>query len=192
MTKTKLEEYRTLAEKHANKGSGRIVLELLDEIIRLRQLWTRNEAHRGQVSDETLMPFGEYKGERMVDVPEDYLLWWLKQNNREGLAVEAEFGPTPRNFVAKRKLKIYDYIRQRINAETDETAAELSEAEILELVHNNGFPDAAISEDAQEGGGGAHPFQGLQIAPAWRIRHPRRSVRPATTGDFTGIGHTPP
>ena len=147
MTEGQLNDYRQLAEKHKHKRSGRIMLELLNEITRLRHLWDRNELRRHAVSDETLMPFGQYRGERMVDVPEDYLAWWQKENNRDGLKVDAEFGPVPRNFVAQRKLRIYDYIQQRIDDETRETETELSEAEILALVRANGFPNATVIQN---------------------------------------------
>lgn len=32
------------------------------------------------MDDESLMPFGKYKGLRLGDVPDDYLLWFLKQD----------------------------------------------------------------------------------------------------------------
>lgn len=147
MTQQTLEEYRAMAEQHGDRRSAKIVLKLLDEVVRLRHLWNRNEIRRNQVSDESLMPFGQYKGERMVDVPEDYLVWWQKENNRDGLKLDAEFAPVPRNYVAQRKLRIYDYIQQRIDDETRETEAELSEAEILAFVQANGFPNATIIPD---------------------------------------------
>lgn len=28
-----------------------------------------------KLTDDSLMPFGKYKGEQMADVPADYLLW---------------------------------------------------------------------------------------------------------------------
>lgn len=31
-------------------------------------------------NDETIMPFGKHKGEKLVDVPDDYLLWFWGEN----------------------------------------------------------------------------------------------------------------
>ena len=33
------------------------------------------------MNDESIMPFGKYKGEKMANVPADYLLW-LYENNK--------------------------------------------------------------------------------------------------------------
>lgn len=40
------------------------------------------------MTDESIMPFGKYKGEKMADVPADYLLW-LYENNKCGGEVKA-------------------------------------------------------------------------------------------------------
>lgn len=34
-----------------------------------------------KISDESLMPFGKHKGEKMANVPADYLLW-LYENSK--------------------------------------------------------------------------------------------------------------
>ncbi len=34
-----------------------------------------------KLSDNSLMPFGKYKGEKMVNVPASYLLW-IYENNK--------------------------------------------------------------------------------------------------------------
>ena len=31
-------------------------------------------------SDDDIMPFGKYKGERLGDVPADYLIWFAEQD----------------------------------------------------------------------------------------------------------------
>jgi uncharacterized protein (DUF3820 family) len=31
-----------------------------------------------KLEDSDLMPFGKYKGSKMIDVPADYLLWYLE------------------------------------------------------------------------------------------------------------------
>ena len=33
------------------------------------------------MTDESLMPFGKYKGEKMANVPADYLLWLYQNSN---------------------------------------------------------------------------------------------------------------
>jgi len=35
------------------------------------------------MNDESLMPFGKYKGEKMANVPPDYLIW-LYENDKCG------------------------------------------------------------------------------------------------------------
>lgn len=35
------------------------------------------------MNDQSLMPFGKYKGRKMEDVPADYLLWLRDQKCRE-------------------------------------------------------------------------------------------------------------
>lgn len=36
------------------------------------------------MNDETLMPFGKYKGEKMCNVPSDYLLWLFENGKCYG------------------------------------------------------------------------------------------------------------
>lgn len=36
------------------------------------------------MTDESIMPFGKYKGENMADVPADYLLWLYENNKCNG------------------------------------------------------------------------------------------------------------
>jgi len=36
------------------------------------------------MDDNSLMPFGKYKGEKMANVPPSYLLWLLKNGNTFG------------------------------------------------------------------------------------------------------------
>ena len=31
------------------------------------------------MNDDSLMPFGKYKGQRLGDVPDDYLIWFTNQ-----------------------------------------------------------------------------------------------------------------
>ncbi len=36
-----------------------------------------------QYTDDSIMPFGKHKGEKLIDVPDDYLLW-LYENDKAG------------------------------------------------------------------------------------------------------------
>lgn len=36
------------------------------------------------MTDESTMPFGKYKGEKMANIPPDYLLWLLENGNTYG------------------------------------------------------------------------------------------------------------
>lgn len=38
----------------------------------------------GRLSDRSLMPFGKYKGVKMVNVPSDYLLWLYDKGLEDG------------------------------------------------------------------------------------------------------------
>lgn len=40
------------------------------------------------ITDESIMPFGKHKGKKMVDVPDDYLLWLLQEGNTYGEMLE--------------------------------------------------------------------------------------------------------
>lgn len=33
-----------------------------------------------KLHDDSIMPFGKYKGKRLGEVPDSYLLWFLKQD----------------------------------------------------------------------------------------------------------------
>lgn len=32
------------------------------------------------MNDESIMPFGKHKGKEMINIPDDYLLWFWNQN----------------------------------------------------------------------------------------------------------------
>lgn len=40
------------------------------------------------MDDNSIMPFGKYKGEKLIDVPADYLLW-LYENNKAKAELKA-------------------------------------------------------------------------------------------------------
>ena len=33
-----------------------------------------------KLTDESVLSFGKYKGKKLIDVPEEYLIWWYKEN----------------------------------------------------------------------------------------------------------------
>lgn len=37
-----------------------------------------------KLSDSSLMPFGQHKGEKMIDVPASYLIWLFENNKCNG------------------------------------------------------------------------------------------------------------
>lgn len=44
-----------------------------------KMLELANDQSQASWHDDTIMPFGKYKGERVGDVPASYLLWWLDE-----------------------------------------------------------------------------------------------------------------
>ena len=51
----------------------------------------RIDAKNYDMTDESIMPFGKYKGEKMANVPPDYLLWMLENlNSRYGSIIYNE------------------------------------------------------------------------------------------------------
>lgn len=34
---------------------------------------------RPRLNDDSIMPFGSHKGERLGDIPDDYWIWFLRQ-----------------------------------------------------------------------------------------------------------------
>jgi len=112
----KIDEYRALAEQHkANRKSARIIIELLDEIERL-QSKDRFRAQKA-LTDQDSFPLGKkHRGEKMIDVPAEYLLWWWDNGgyDREAICIDAQFS---KDFavksVARQKLRVHEYIRVR-------------------------------------------------------------------------------
>jgi hypothetical protein len=114
MKQEKIDKYRALAQEHAGKHkSAAIIIELLDEIERLQT----KDRFRPQkaLADEDACPIGrQYKGEKMIDVPADYLLWWWDNGgyNREAIELDAKFSGFALKAQAKQKLRVHDYLRQ--------------------------------------------------------------------------------
>lgn len=66
--------------------------------------------------DDTLMPFGQYKGERLGDVPDDYLRWWFSQHtDRAMIELEIHSYGYPKKAIAIQNIKLHDYIKGRFS-----------------------------------------------------------------------------
>jgi len=66
------------------------------------------------MTDDSLMPFGRYKGKPMRNVPDDYLQWWLNEHsNREEIETDAATYDYKQRAIALRNLKVWDYATTR-------------------------------------------------------------------------------
>lgn len=127
MTSKQLENYYQRAMKRLPSPSAGMVVELVEEVRRLRDLHTKRKARRGEdLDDDCEITFGEYAGERLADVPDEYLLWWRSQNRVDGLAIDAKFAAQPKKAIAQQKLRLYEYITKRVA--TPEPIPEATEA----------------------------------------------------------------
>ena len=115
MKASTLEDYYQQAGKRLPQRSAAMVIELVEEVRRLRDLHTKRKARRGEdLDDDCEISFGEYAGERLADVPDDYLVWWRSQNRLDSLTVDASFGQQPAKAIAKQRLRLYEYICKRV------------------------------------------------------------------------------
>jgi hypothetical protein len=118
MTLADIRAYRAHAKRHLKEcpAFARLLLQTCDEIERLRAI--ADEKH-GAFSDFTLMPFGKHRGQKLADVPDDYLEWWLRNNSdRSAIEVGTRFGAFAEKAVAQQKLKLFDYLSQRFGGST--------------------------------------------------------------------------
>ena len=134
MKTSTLEDYYQQAIKQIPRRSAVMIMELVEEVRRLRDLHTKRKAARGEpLDDDCEMSFGEFKGERLADVPDDYLIWWRSQNHVDDLNIDAQFGQQPAKAIAKQKLRLYEYITKRVRTETapDEQIPETTEETLI-------------------------------------------------------------
>jgi hypothetical protein len=88
-------------------------MELCSEVVRLRGI---ADEKRSEYSDFTQLSFGQHKGRKLADVPNEYLEWWLRQHpDREIIRLETEYGAWGQRAIAKQNLKLYDYVQKRLN-----------------------------------------------------------------------------
>jgi hypothetical protein len=116
LTLNEIRNYRALIQQHPNNISSRIIARLLDVV----QLYHDDLVAAklaaadkyGPYDDGTPMPFGKYKGERLADVPDDYLNWWFDKNrDRSAIILEMDYGSWPQRASAAKKLRLHDYLK---------------------------------------------------------------------------------
>jgi hypothetical protein len=132
LTLSEIRSFKALAQKYPGKRGSEVILQLLDELRvahdEIVELRLKTSDMRGEYDDFTPCPFGtEHKGTRLKDVPWDWLLWWYSKNkDRDIIIMDMDFGPWPRRHAAVKKLRLHDYIRQRLkqqrNGETVQQA----------------------------------------------------------------------
>jgi hypothetical protein len=105
-----------------------MIVELVEEVRRLRDLRTARKARRGEdFDDDCIMPFGQYKGETMADIPDDYLIYWRDRNRLGEILCDIELGRQPAKAIAQLKLRIYEYSCKRLSNETTQVRSDGTE-----------------------------------------------------------------
>lgn len=117
LTLADIKGYKALVAKHPDNVASKIITHLLGELSEARQIIfkLRSDAidKRGAFTKDTLMPFGQYKGEPLELVPPDYFKWWAGQPenlDRESIEIDMRFKGYPEKAFAIQRLKLYDYI----------------------------------------------------------------------------------
>jgi len=114
-----LDAYYEAAVKQLPRPSAGMIVELVEEVRRLRELRTARKARKGEdFDDDCIMPFGQYKGETLADIPDDYLIWWRSKNPLKDLLIDARIGGYPAKPIAQLKLRIYEYATKRVKTQT--------------------------------------------------------------------------
>lgn len=117
-TETLEGHYQKAVAKIAKNPTDRaalVVLELCEEVQRLRALHTKRKAQKNEpLDDDCEIQFGGYKGERLADVPDDYLIWWASEHSKDELQIDAGFAAQPKKAIARMKLRFYDYVIKRL------------------------------------------------------------------------------
>ena len=119
LTLTEIKEYRNLAAKYPNNTSAKIINRILDDMQEQRRelnvLRARLTDKSGPYTENTLMPFGKYKGEPLHEVPAGYFQWWFNLNSDwDVIYIEVLYAPHKERAIARMKLKLHDYIKAKI------------------------------------------------------------------------------
>jgi hypothetical protein len=122
LTLAQIKQYRQLAAKHPSNVASKIIIRILNELRRQKLRNDQLEAavfgskgRNAPLNGDNLMTFGEHKGSLLRDVPNDYFGWWLSKQNLQALEIDAEHKPYPARGAALQKLRLYDYVRARLN-----------------------------------------------------------------------------
>jgi hypothetical protein len=126
MTLDRINKAKALAEAHGGK-SGKIILDLVAEIERLRKFALRRGTHPVSVTDP--WPYKPHYGVPLCEVPEDYLLAWAAERRRNVLLFDWGLG-----VIAKRDLALFDLIVTYLGSKTPK---------------DNGQPDIKTEEPAE-------------------------------------------
>jgi len=118
-----IKSYLALVKRYPDNVSSKIITRLLDELQSYRTELIRLRAamvdKRGPLTDDSLCPFGQYKDERLGDVPDEYLRWWFRENSdRSILELEVHCLGYPKKAIAIQKLKLHDYLKFRWHQNT--------------------------------------------------------------------------
>jgi hypothetical protein len=116
LTLQEIRKYRALVQRHPGNVSAKIITHLLDELKvahdEITKLRIATADKHGEYDDYTPIPFGQHKGERLKDVPEDYLYWWWSKNSdRSAILFDMDFGKWPDRISAVKKLRLHDYLK---------------------------------------------------------------------------------
>jgi hypothetical protein len=86
------------------------------DIVRSAIYKLREPAKGEPFTDDSICPFGKYKGQPMRKVPDRYLRWWLKQNpDRKAIDEATATFDHREKAIALRSLKVWDYITERFS-----------------------------------------------------------------------------
>lgn len=124
ITLSEIKDWRALALRNEGKRGSEIILRLLDELKlahdEIIQLRLKTADKHGEYDDYTPCPFGKHKGDRLKDVPWDWLLWWISKNtDRDAIILEMDYGAWPKRATAVKKLRLFDYIKKRVKKDGD-------------------------------------------------------------------------
>lgn len=102
ITQDKLDKAKALAETHGKK-SGKIILDLVTEVERLRRMTLRKGTH--PVSETDPWPYNPHLGTQICDLDDEFLKAWVDARSRAALNFDVAYA-----VVAERDLALYDLI----------------------------------------------------------------------------------
>jgi hypothetical protein len=106
MTQDRINKAKALAEAHGGK-SGKIILDLVAEIERLRRLTLRTGMH--PVGNLEAWPYHPHLGKPLCDLDDDFLRDWAAQRSRRVLMHDCVVG-----IIALRDLRLCELIAKHL------------------------------------------------------------------------------